>query len=65
MKLIRFRNEYSAFHGTFRVLEAEADEIRLMWEQGTAYCRLHINLQNYKTVIEYIDQQGQEAVYWV
>ncbi|MEK4514722.1 sucrose phosphorylase [Paenibacillus sp. FSL H8-0122] len=65
MKLIRFRNEYSAFHGTFRVLEGEADEIRLMWEQGTAYCRLHINLQNYKTVIEYIDQQGQEAVYWV
>ncbi|MEK4850752.1 sucrose phosphorylase [Paenibacillus sp. FSL H7-0756] len=65
MKLIRFRNEYSAFNGTFRVLEAEADEIRLMWEQGTAYCRLHINLQNYKTVIEYIDQQGQEAVYWV
>lgn len=65
MRLIRFRNEYSAFNGTFRVLEAEAGEIRLMWEQGTAYCRLHINLQNYKTVIEYIDQQGQEAVYWV
>ncbi|MDF9843642.1 MULTISPECIES: sucrose phosphorylase [unclassified Paenibacillus] len=65
MKLIRFRNEYGAFGGTFRVLEAEPDEIRLMWEQGAEYCRLHINLQSYQTVIEYIDEQGQETVYCV
>ncbi|QUL53307.1 sucrose phosphorylase [Paenibacillus tritici] len=65
MKLIRFRNTYSAFGGTFRVLEAPDHEIRLMWEQGGDYCRLFIDLQNYQTVIEYVDEQGQEAVYRV
>lgn len=65
MKLIRFRNTYSAFGGTFRVLEAADHEIRLMWEHGGDYCRLFIDLQNYQTVIEYVDEQGQEAVYRV
>ncbi|MEK5491764.1 sucrose phosphorylase [Paenibacillus sp. FSL R7-0297] len=65
MKLIRFRNTYSAFVGTFRVLEAADHEIRLMWEHGGDYCRLFIDLQNYQTVIEYVDEQGQEAVYRV
>lgn len=65
MKLIRFRNTYSAFGGTFRVLEAVTDEIRLMWEQDGKYCRLFINLQNYQTVIEYADDEGKAAVYRV
>ncbi|MGN7761302.1 sucrose phosphorylase [Paenibacillus sp. 22594] len=65
MKLIRFRNTYSAFGGTFQVLETVTDEIRLLWEQGEKYCKLFINLQTYQTVIEYVDEQGIAVTYLV
>lgn len=65
MKLIRFRNTYSAFEGTFQVLEAATDEVRLVWEQGEKYCKLFINLKTYETVIEYMDEQGIAVTYLV
>lgn len=65
MKLIRFRNTYSAFGGTFQVIETVTDEIRLLWEQGEKYCKLFINLQTYQTVIEYVDEQGIAVTYLV
>ncbi|MNY56346.1 Sucrose phosphorylase [compost metagenome] len=65
MKLIRFRNTYSAFDGAFQVLDAPPDEIRLLWEQEGKYCRLFISLLTYQTVIEYADEEGRPATYQV
>ncbi|MNC02858.1 Sucrose phosphorylase [compost metagenome] len=65
MKLIRFRNTYSAFDGAFQVLDAAPDEIRLLWEQDGKYCRLFISLLTYQTVIEYADEEGRPATYQV
>ncbi|WP_438496046.1 sucrose phosphorylase [Paenibacillus sp. IHBB 3054] len=65
MKLIRFRNTFSAFDGAFQVLDAGPDEIRLLWEKDGKHCMLFINLQTYHTVIEYLDEKGMFATYQV
>lgn len=59
LELIRFRNEYDAFNGEFRVLESAKHEVRLLWTLGERYCSLHVDLHNNKSAIEYVDGQGQ------
>lgn len=65
LKLIRFRNEYAAFNGEFRVLDSAEDEIRLQWRKEQQVCTLFIDLKTNKTVIDYIDGAGKEAQYTV
>ena len=63
LKLIRFRNEYDAFNGAFKVLDTADDEIHLRWENGDKCCRLFINLKTNKSLIDYIDEHGMKAQY--
>ncbi|GKU83252.1 sucrose phosphorylase [Niallia sp. NCCP-28] len=63
LRLIRFRNEYDAFNGAFEVLESAADEICLSWKKDDKYCTLYINLQTNKSVIEYVNESGEEVQY--
>lgn len=63
LKLIRFRNEYPAFNGEFKVLDSAKDEIRLSWQKDVRYCTLFIDLKTNKSVIEYIDESGKVAQY--
>jgi sucrose 6(F)-phosphate phosphorylase len=65
MELIRFRNEHEAFNGEFTVLDSAKDEISLCWRKGERFCSLFIDLQTNKTVIDYIDDCGQDAQYVV
>lgn len=65
LKLIRFRNDYDAFNGEFKVLESAKDEIRLSWEKDNKVCNLFIDLKTNKSVIDYIDENGKEAQYIV
>ena len=65
LKLSRFRNEYPAFNGEFKALDAAADEIRLSWQKEAHMCTLHIDLHTYRTVIEYRDSTGATAQYLV
>ncbi|NRD77929.1 sucrose phosphorylase [Bacillus sp. BRMEA1] len=65
LKLIRFRNEYGAFNGEFKVLESANDEIRLSWEKDYHHCMLYIDLKTNKTVIEYLDEHGELIQYIV
>lgn len=58
LKLIRFRNEYEAFNGEFRVLNTAADEVRLSWEKGASQCTLFVDLKNNRSIIDYIDENG-------
>ncbi|GAB2566707.1 sucrose phosphorylase [Gracilibacillus alcaliphilus] len=62
-KLIRFRNEYPAFHGEFEVLESAADEVHLSWKKADKYCTLFIDLKTYRSSIEYIDDEGKVHQY--
>ena len=65
MQLIRFRNEYGAFNGEFSIVACPKDEIILTWKKDTLWCTLLINLQSNRTIIKYIDVNGQEVEYLV
>jgi sucrose phosphorylase len=65
MKLIRFRNQYPAFNGTFSVSETRDDKISLSWEKDELYCRLKIDLNTYSTQISYLDENGQTVEFKV
>jgi sucrose phosphorylase len=65
LALIRFRNEYPAFDGEFKVLVSAKDEIKLFWQKNDKHCTLLIDLKTNKSVIEYIDEMGKLAQYIV
>lgn len=65
LKLIRFRNEYDAFQGTFKVLESDPDKIRLCWQKDKLWCTLYIDLQTCQSVIEYVDADGKVQQYYI
>ncbi|WP_372635561.1 sucrose phosphorylase [Cohnella sp.] len=65
LKLIRFRNEYGAFDGQFDVVESRADEVRLRWSKGELSCELSIDLNDFQTVIRYVDDKGETMTYQV
>ncbi|MNW41133.1 Sucrose phosphorylase [compost metagenome] len=58
LKLIRFRNEYEAFGGEFKVLESENEEVCLSWKKDDKYCNLRIQLTTMKATITYVDEHG-------
>jgi sucrose phosphorylase len=59
LKLMRFRNTYPAFNGTFRVLESGEGELRLSWEKDDAKCELAVDLQAGRSSIRSIDEAGR------
>ncbi len=65
LKLIRFRNEYPAFNGTFEVLDADENKLALSWQKDEHTCTLNIDLETYQTVIHYTDDDGAVQVYHV
>lgn len=65
MTLIRFRNDYDAFNGEFAVLDSANDEIRLEWTKDDKRCTLYIDLKTNKSVIDYVNEQGEVVQYHV
>lgn len=65
LELIRFRNDYPAFDGRFKTERTTTDEVDLSWEKGRYFCRLKINLNDYKTTISYVDEKGNMEHYIV
>lgn len=63
LKLIRFRNEYPAFNGDFEVLDSSEDEVKLSWKKDRSCCTLRIALENYQSIIEYVDESGSIVQY--
>jgi len=65
LRLIRFRNEYGAFGGEFSVEDSEDGKMRLCWEKGDLRASLSVNLKTGESVIDYVDEKGNEAKYAV
>lgn len=63
LKLIRFRNEYPAFEGSFYVVDSKDNEVVLLWKKDVDFCKLNINLNTYKAFIEYINERGDLSIY--
>ncbi|MCL2559161.1 MAG: sucrose phosphorylase [Turicibacter sp.] len=65
IKLIKFRNDYEAFDGTFSVLDSSDTEIKLTWTKEQSVCHLHIDLTTNQAVIAYTDETGERVTYQV
>jgi sucrose 6(F)-phosphate phosphorylase len=65
IKLIKFRNKYDAFNGKFKVLDSKSDELHLFWEKDHKQCILFIDLRTNKSIISYLNENGQETQYLV
>ncbi|MDQ0972577.1 sucrose phosphorylase [Neobacillus niacini] len=63
LKLIRFRNEYPAFNGEFKVIDSAKEEVRLSWQKDVYSCTLVIDLKTHKSVINYTDEEGKLVQY--
>jgi len=58
MKLIRFRNQYPAFDGTFEVIETPDNQIKLTWKKDNSCCMLKVNLDTFVTKISSVNKEG-------
>lgn len=65
LKLIKFRNDYEAFNGEFKLLQCAENEIALSWQKEKWYCKLNIDLERGISVISYLKQNGEEIQYVV
>ena len=65
MKLIKFRNAYPAFDGEFNVIDSTSENIHLSWKSEKSFCILQIDLNFMKTVIHYIDENGNKNEFLV
>lgn len=66
LKLIKFRNEYPAFNGTFSVIPSDANALMLNWQLDSSNkCTLWVDLISLKSHIEYTDSKGQTLAYLV
>ena len=59
MDLLRFRNTYPAFDGSFRILPAHASELKMRWENGRDACTLAVEFPAGRASIEYLDRSGR------
>ncbi len=58
LKLIRFRNEYDAFDGSFQILDSDDSVLDLSWERGRSKCQLMVDFKYDEAVIRYADDDG-------
>ncbi|WP_123040465.1 sucrose phosphorylase [Cohnella candidum] len=64
LQLIRFRNQYDAFNGEFKVMDT-SEEIKMRWKKGDTACELFVDLRTMRSVIQYTDENGSLAEYIV
>ncbi|MDR2900131.1 MAG: sucrose phosphorylase [Treponema sp.] len=60
--LIRFRNNHIAFGGNFIARENNSNEVDFLWEKGSEYCNLHIDLSTSMGVITYTENGKFESL---
>lgn len=65
IRLIKFRNEYDAFNGEFQVINSSNEELKLTWQKGELSCTLFIDLETNKSVITYINENGDTSDYTI
>jgi sucrose phosphorylase len=65
LRLIRFRNEYPAFGGSFEVRKSGDKDIVLAWQRGNRMCSLNVDMHTNQVLITYVDDTGELQVYRV
>ncbi len=62
IKLMKFRNEYPAFDGNFKVLDSSDNSLKLAWYCDSFKCGLEVDLINYQSTITFNDIHGNEEI---
>jgi sucrose phosphorylase len=63
LRLIRFRNEYDAFGGSFQILDSDDSVLNLSWERGRSKCQLMVDFKCDRAAIRYVDENGNPVDY--
>lgn len=63
LKLIRFRNEYPAFNGEFKVMESSDSIIHLLWKKDEKSCSLLVDLITLTSEIKFQNDGGKIEYY--
>jgi len=63
LRLIRFRNNYDAFDGSFQILDSDDSVLNVSWERGQSKCQLMVDFECGKGVIRYADDDGSPVNY--
>lgn len=62
-QLMKFRNSYPAFNGSFRIIDSDDEHILVLsWKRDEFETILHANLRTYKYTIRYFDGKTGEYV---
>jgi sucrose phosphorylase len=64
VRLIRFRNSFPAFDGTFSAVQNSEDTAAFSWVKGTARCDLLVCLKQYSGKILYTEN-GENRVFYI
>jgi len=59
LKLIRFRNEYPAFNGEFKVMDSSDNKIHLLWKKDEKSCSLLVDLITLTSEIKFQNDTGK------
>lgn len=65
LRLMEFRSNCKAFEGQFTIEDAPDDNLKLTWTHGIHWATLRIDLESYKTRIDYFDEKKQATVEFV
>ncbi len=57
LKLMKFRNTYPAFNGSFKIEDSPENRLILTWTDNQSRAKAFINLDNYNTKITYYDPE--------
>ena len=63
LELIRFRNNHAAFSGKFKSVQTTKDKIVFVWEKGSSFCKLTVDLKTYQSEIQHTDKDGKVKRY--
>lgn len=63
IRLIRFRNEYGAFDGVFRVHDSNESRLELSWNNERSRCQLIVDLNSGQAMIRYANDDGHLVEY--
>jgi len=60
--LINFRNNTDAFNGTFKVWSDSETTITLQWTKGQSLCKLEVDVLNYTSIVESVEENGNKEI---
>ena len=61
-ELMKFRNNYPAFDGSFELLHSDVSELHLKWQNDDLYCIAKIDLKKHTVSVEYVDELEKKSV---